>query len=100
GRQNVGGAKSPKALPLPPRRPSRRAARALARRRDDTPGKLMPPRPTQYLDRRGTALLPVPVPRDRRRTADRRRRKYAIPFPDRRLTRSAYEQVFPKLVYG
>ena len=31
---------------------------------------------------------------------DRRRRQYAIPFPDRRLTRSAYEQVFLKLVSG
>ena len=25
---------------------------------------------------------------------------YAVPFPDRRLTRSAYEQVFLKLVSG
>jgi hypothetical protein len=38
--------------------------------------------------------------RDRRRAADRRKRQYGIPFPDRRLTRSAYEQVFLKLVSG
>ena len=60
----------------------------------------MPPRPTQYLDRRGTSLLPAKKAADRRRGADRRRRQYAIPFPDRRLTRSAYEQVFLKLVSG
>jgi hypothetical protein len=36
------------------------------------------------------------------RRATRRRcpGAYAIPFPDRRLTRSAYEQVFLKLVSG
>ena len=33
-----------------------------------------------------------------RRGADRRTRKDPIPFPDRRLSRSAYEQVFLKLV--
>src|SRR2546421_5054082 len=52
-------------------------------------------------DRRGTALLPpFNVPRERRRSSDRRRKQYAVPFPDRRLTRSAYEQVFLKLVRG
>jgi hypothetical protein len=35
-----------------------------------------------------------------RRGSDRRTRKDPIPFPDRRLTRSAYEQVFLKLVSG
>jgi hypothetical protein len=35
-----------------------------------------------------------------RRAAERRTRKDPIPFPDRRLTRSAYEQVFLKLVSG
>ena len=35
-----------------------------------------------------------------RRSAERRTRKEPIPFPDRRLTRSAYEQVFLKLVSG
>jgi hypothetical protein len=61
---------------------------------------LVPARPTQYLDRRGTSLLPPANPRDRRRSPDRRRKQYAVPFPDRRLTRSAYEQVFLKLVSG
>jgi len=37
---------------------------------------------------------------DRRKGRDRRRNNYATPFPDRRLTRSAYEQVFLKLVSG
>lgn len=83
-------------------RPSRRGnGRARSRRRGDTPGRLMPARPTQYLDRRGTALLPPSTPRsDRRRSRERRRNQYAIPFPDRRLTRSAYEQVFLRLVSG
>src|SRR5437870_7376116 len=64
--------------------------RARSRRSGDTPGRLMPPRPTQYLDRRGTSLLP-PKPSGDRRRRERRRNRYAIPFPDRRLTRSAYE---------
>lgn len=72
----------------------------LSRRRNDTPGRLVPPRPTQYLDRRGTSLLPPKRVRERRRTSERRRNQYAVPFPDRRLTRSAYEQVFLKLVSG
>ncbi len=54
---------------------------------------------TRYLDRRSISLLDDRK-RDRRRAADRRRRQYGIPFPDRRLTRSAYEQVFLKLVSG
>jgi hypothetical protein len=75
--------------------------RARSRRRGDTPGRLMPPRPTQYLDRRGTSLLtPSKPPGERRRSRERRRNQYAVPFPDRRLTRSAYEQVFLKLVSG
>jgi hypothetical protein len=82
--------------------PARRGGngRARSRRSGDTPGRLMPRRPTQYLDRRGTALLPATTARERRRSRERRRNQYAIPFPDRRLTRSAYEQVFLKLVSG
>jgi hypothetical protein len=74
----------------------------LSRRRTDRPGKLVPKRPSQYVDRRGMSLLTNAerVPADRRRNNERRRRDYAIPFPDRRLTRSAYEQVFLKLVSG
>jgi hypothetical protein len=92
-----------KSVPILPRRPAgrRRPVRgSLSRRRNDVPGRLMPPRATPYLDRRGTSLLPVDVRRERRRSNERRRNQYAVPFPDRRLTRSAYEQVFLKLVSG
>jgi hypothetical protein len=88
----------PAAVPLLPQRP--RGNGALSRRRTDTPGKLVPKRPSQYLDRRGTALLPPSVARERRRGPERRKKHRHIPFPDRRLTRSAYEQVFLKLVSG
>lgn len=79
-----------------------RQAAALSRRRSDKPGKLVPKRPTQYLERRAMSLLSGNgrVANDRRKTRDRRRRHQVIPFPDRRLTRSAYEQVFLKLVSG
>lgn len=50
----------------------------------------------QYLDRRTRSLR---VGADRR-AAERRKQSKAVPFPDRRLTRSAYEQVFLKLVSG
>jgi hypothetical protein len=75
----------------------------LSRRRSDTPGKLLPKRTSPYIDRRGVSLLggdgKAPS-RDRRRRNERRKGQYAIPYPDRRLTRSAYEQVFLKLVSG
>jgi len=61
---------------------------------------LMPPRPTQYLDRRNSLLSSDARSGERRRAADRRRKRYNVPFPDRRLSRSAYEQVFLKLVSG
>jgi hypothetical protein len=70
--------------------PDGRSRAGLSRRRNDTQGTLLPPRPAQYLDRRGTSLLP----------RERRKKGYNVPFPDRRLTRSAYEQVFLKLVSG
>lgn len=73
------------------------------RRRSDRPGKLIPPRPSPYLDRRNVSLLDgrsQSRPAVERRGRQRRRQNYAIPFPDRRLTRSAYEQVFLKLVSG
>ena len=83
-----------------------RAARqksALSRRRQDRPGKLIPKRAPHGFDRRGMSLLRGNggngSAQERRRN-DRRKRSYAIPFPDRRLTRSAYEQVFLKLVSG
>jgi hypothetical protein len=78
-----------------------RSVSAMTRRMSDRPGKLVPPRTTPYLDRRGVSLLAEEKPkRERRRASDRRRKQFAIPFPDRRLTRSAYEQVFLKLVSG
>jgi hypothetical protein len=74
----------------------------LSRRRGDRPGRLIPPRTAPYVDRRGISLLEKvrrPIA-ERRKRNERRRRQYTIPFPDRRLTRSAYEQVFLKLVSG
>jgi len=61
-----------------------------------------PRRPSTYFERRGLSLLgrTSPPPRERRRSGERRTHSYKIPFPDRRLTRSAYEQVFLKLVSG
>jgi hypothetical protein len=85
--------------PLNARRNGRKKA-ALSRRTSDRPGKLVPRRRQQYLDRRGVSLFPSRASRERRRGAERRKNSYAIPFPDRRLTRSAYEQVFLKLVSG
>jgi hypothetical protein len=66
------------------------------------PVRLLPPRPTQYVDRRAVSLLGGNgrTRTERRRGIERRKNSYAIPFPDRRLTRSAYEQVFLKLVSG
>ena len=97
-------AKAPEAVALDEiqTQPIRRSI--LSRRRGDRPGKLVPRRPSQYVDRRGMSLLGGGgngrPDQERRRTAERRRNSYAIPFPDRRLTRSAYEQVFLKLVSG
>jgi len=74
----------------------------LTRRQSDRP-RLIPSRPSPYFDRRGALLLSranQTAPNERRQRTDRRRRAYSIPFPDRRLTRSAYEQVFLKLVSG
>jgi hypothetical protein len=71
----------------------------LSRRRGDAPGRLLPPRPAQYLDRRGTSLMNS-TSGERRRSGERRTTSYKTPFPDRRLTRSAYEQVFLRLVSG
>jgi hypothetical protein len=92
---SVGAKHDPKAVALRPgtlRRP--------VRRRNDTPGRLMPRRSRGYLDRRGTSLLATTVSKERRRRSERRRNHYAFPYPDRRLTRSAYELVFLKLVSG
>jgi hypothetical protein len=81
-----------------PRRGARPKA-ALSRRQTDRPGKLLPRRKSEYFDRRGTVLL-AETPAVERRRKERRKHHYAVPFPDRRLARSAYEQVFLKLVSG
>ena len=89
------------------RRPTRPRV-SLSRRRTEKPGKTAPKRPSPYVDRRGISLLGKvnanggngSAVSERRGNPDRRRRNYAVPFPDRRLTRSAYEQVFLKLVSG
>jgi hypothetical protein len=77
---------------------------AVRSRRPSSSGtsrKLLPPRPAQYLERRGTSLMSGEgSSRERRRVGDRRKRSFHTPFPDRRLTRSAYEQVFLRLVSG
>lgn len=61
------------------------AARTTASSQDD------------YLDRRREKSLAVATDR---RSSERRKKVAPVPFPDRRLTRSAYEQVFLKLVSG
>jgi hypothetical protein len=83
----------PDARPISPKR-------KLSRRKSDTPGKLVPPRTTPYVDRRGLSLVNGKPPKERRRKTERRKNSFATPFPDRRLSRSAYEQVFLKLVSG
>jgi hypothetical protein len=105
--------------PVPPSDPPAEKRRAAPRRRraaDTAPlaagvaaaNPTPPPKPAA----RPTARAAAPAakrpraeaaPRRRvaqRRGAERRTRKDPIPFPDRRLSRSAYEQVFLKLVSG
>lgn len=91
---------SPSTAPTPP------AARRVAQRRARKPVEAAAaPRPAR---RAAPPAAATKAPDDgaarrrtaQRRTAERRTRKDPIPFPDRRLTRSAYEQVFLKLVSG
>jgi hypothetical protein len=64
------------------------------------PRPILAKRPLQSIERRTISLLPGDGRSERRKGRERRRKNFAIPFPDRRLTRSAYEQVFLKLVSG
>ena len=81
-------------------RPSRVNAKSMKQAPlDAAPGRTGTSARPVYVDRRAVSLLDRPK-RERRKKSDRRRKSYAIPFPDRRLTRSAYEQVFLKLVSG
>ncbi|HEX9164052.1 MAG TPA: hypothetical protein VF980_20280 [Thermoanaerobaculia bacterium] len=91
---------APEARPIVALPGRRKPKSTLSRRTADTPGKLVPPRTGQYVDRRGMSLVNGKPPRERRKRSERRKNSYAVPFPDRRLTRSAYEQVFLKLVSG
>jgi len=89
--------------PVRPRRTRRPAVSLLqgprlARRRSDRTGQFLPSRPSDYVDRR--ALSGDGGNGKNRRRVQRRKKTTAIPFPDRRLTRSAYERVFLKLVSG
>jgi hypothetical protein len=89
-----------------PRAPARRAA--ARRRAAPAEPADVPPKTPRRASRTAPAAAPKTpradaAPRRRtaqRRGAERRSRKDPIPFPDRRLTRSAYEQVFLKLVSG
>ncbi|HEY0788534.1 MAG TPA: hypothetical protein VGE86_07810 [Thermoanaerobaculia bacterium] len=76
--------------PAPPPPPARPAASSRPRRQS-----LLPP---EYVERRRGGS-PKAVG-ERRSGADRRQRLIPTPFPDRRLNRSAYEQVFLRLVSG
>jgi hypothetical protein len=74
-------------------------ARGARGRKKPQTSSILPARRSDYLDRRQMAS-PQKKTAERRRSSDRRKNGFAIPFPDRRLTRSAYEQVFLKLVSG
>jgi hypothetical protein len=110
GEQLLMKASAQNAGAIVPQATSRRVARGngnggaavpRSRRRNDEQGRLVPPRSTQFLDRRGALLSSTSsAAAKERRRQERRKKGYAIPFPDRRLTRSAYEQVFLKLVSG
>jgi hypothetical protein len=85
-------------LERPARRKPQGGRPPRARRKSDGPGQSLARRGDEYLDRRTKRNGKIAGPDLRRK--ERRRKDYAIPFPDRRLTRSAYEQVFLKLVSG
>jgi len=86
-----------------PRRPVRTKnakARNTPPADDLRPRKLIQKRmPALYIERRSRRVSLLSNG-DRRAGRERRKNNYAVPFPDRRLTRSAYEQVFLKLVSG
>ena len=75
-------------------------ARSTRSRKKPQASSILPARRSDYLDRRQMGTAAQKRAAERRRSADRRKNGFAIPFPDRRLTRSAYEQVFLKLVSG
>ena len=116
GRSRAKSATAATAAPVPPvtsRAPARRVAPRRAVSAPAAPGEAAPrtaalaaarkaPKangPTAATKRPRTDTAPKRRMAQRRGT-ERRTRKDPIPFPDRRLSRSAYEQVFLKLVSG
>jgi hypothetical protein len=75
-----------------------RGRAASARRSDDTARRRR--RADNPVSEAGTAATRRRVRAIERRRTERRARREPVPFPDRRLSRSAYEQVFLKLVSG
>lgn len=73
-------------------------ARAEMKPEESSEAEALPLREESF-ERRRRVPAAAPVAQDRR-ARERRKRKKAIPFPDRRLTRSAYERVFLMLVSG
>jgi hypothetical protein len=73
-------------------RPRRPPAGEVTARPGNGSGRTTPAPPSGIVRRRAPAA--------ERRQRERRARQVPVPFPDRRLTRSAYEQVFLKLVSG
>lgn len=90
--QRKGAELSPQAATQPADARPARPARARAPR----PQQLLPP---EYVDRRRPGNSRGRGA-DRRSGGQRRTRLILTPFPDRRLDRSAYEQVFLRLVSG
>jgi len=88
------------AAPQPPQARTRSAKRVSVTQKKGANRSLIPSRAStsQYLDRRDAGARAVRSAE--RRGRERRTESYSTPFPDRRLTRSAYEQVFLKLVSG
>lgn len=95
--KNLSGARQ-SLIPVSTRRRPAAAKPVRARRKDDPAAKALSRKGVEYVERRENKNG-KPASPDRRKK-ERRSQEYAIPFPDRRLTRSAYELVFLKLVSG
>jgi hypothetical protein len=94
---DAGGVRAAENAPPPPGAPtfSLRAVRSSAASRPVPAVRERRLRPQE-----GYAARARAQPAPERRKAERRAQTAPIPFPDRRLTRSAYERVFLKLVSG
>jgi hypothetical protein len=91
--------------PDPPLPPGARTMSLSAVRASAPPLRAVAPRDRRVVASEGYAARGRVKTADSIKTADRRRterraQKAPIPFPDRRLSRSAYERVFLKLVSG